>query len=302
MVVNPLWAPLGAARFLKMVDSGFYDRIATYRVVPGFIVQFGIPYTPASPQAWPQIKDDPNVGVQCPVFKRGMLAFAGYAANTRTTQVFISFEDDPNLGTNAWDNPFGIVTSGMDVVDRLYSGYGDLSAFGGRAPDPTRMQNQGGAFLRSEFPLMDYFTSCSRLPQAPVMPVKGKGMARPASCNGANPNAAAPAGPLPRCSKDFCGSGIGYTGAAVCLCHENCLFPGSDLPCCLGFAEVCPAEYARGPAAPASPAIPASPAFPAIPASPTFPAIPASPAFPAIPAAKAKAKRGKRVAKKAVIG
>jgi len=92
----------------------------------------------------------------------------------------------------------------------FHQGYGDLTAFGGRAPDPTRMQNQGAAFLRSEFPLIDYFNSCSRLPVAPAMPKKAGGMARP--CGSAAPAA------LPKCSTDFCGSGIGFTGSSYDRC------------------------------------------------------------------------------------
>lgn len=241
LVVNPSWAPLGAARFLDMVDTGFFDRIATFRVVPGFLAQFGIPFTKTT-KTWPAIRDDPNVGVQNPVFKRGMIAFAGSGPNTRTTQLFIGYQDDTmSLGKSAWDNPFGIVTQGMNVVDNFYSGYGDLTAFGGSAPDPTRIQNEGGAFLPREYPRMDYINSCARttarLGSAAPTPV---GMA---------PRVAAPTvASLPACTSDFCGSGIGFSGKAVCLCHQNCLFPSSDTPCCPSFKQVCPSQYALGPA------------------------------------------------------
>jgi cyclophilin family peptidyl-prolyl cis-trans isomerase len=244
LVVNPSWAPLGAARYLEMVDSGFFDRIAAYRVVPGFLAQFGIPFTKT--RTWPAIRDDPNVGVQNPVFKRGMIAFAGSGPNTRTTQLFIGYEDDTmSLGKNAWDNPFGILTQGMEVIDRFYSGYGDLAPFGGTAPDPTRMANEGGAFLLREKPNLDYITSCART----TAPRPGAAARLP---GGAGPRVTPAAAPLPPCTPSFCGSGIGFSGKAVCLCHENCLFAPNDTPCCPSFQQVCPAEYALGPARPAA--------------------------------------------------
>jgi len=235
--VNPSWAPLGAARFLNMVDTGFFDRIAVFRVVPGFLAQFGIPFTPG--RVWPAIQDDPNVGVANPVFKRGMIAFAGSGPNTRTTQLFIGYQDDTqSLGRSAWDTPFGIVVQGMSTVDDFYSGYGDLSAFGGNAPDPTRLANQGGSFLAAAYPRLDYITSCARTVAPPLSP------AGPAPASGLGPRATS----LPSCTPSFCGSGIGFTGTAVCLCHQNCLFPGSTIPCCNSFQQECPAQYALGPA------------------------------------------------------
>lgn len=241
LMINPSWGPIGAARFLEMVDTGFFDRIAAYRVVPGFLAQFGIPYT--NTKKWPDIRDDPNIGVQYPLFKRGMIAFAGYAPNTRGTEAFIGYQDTANLGRSAWGNPFGIVTSGMDVIDRFYSGYGDLTQFGGHAPDPTRMANEGGAFLKTEYPMLDYITSCSR--------ASGGANSRLAT-GGAGPRTSLPAPalataePLPSCTASFCGSGIGFDGTAKCLCHENCLLPSSPTPCCPGFQAACPAQYALG--------------------------------------------------------
>jgi len=177
LVINPSWAPLGAQRFLEMVDTGFFDKIAAYRVVPGFLVGFGVPFT--NTKTWSDIKDDPNVGVQYPVFKRGMLAFAGYAANTRGTEAFISYEDSTNLGRSAWGNPFGIVTSGMDVLDQFYSGYGDLAQFGGHAPDPNKIKTEGGKFLKKEFPLLDYINSCARVASSSGKGKKGAAVVSP---------------------------------------------------------------------------------------------------------------------------
>jgi cyclophilin family peptidyl-prolyl cis-trans isomerase len=230
-----------------MVDTGFFDRIAAYRVVPGFLVGFGVPFT--NTKKWPDIKDDPNVGIQNPVFKRGMIAFAGYAPNTRGTEAFISYQDSTSLGRSAWGNPFGIVTSGMDVLDKFYSGYGDLAQFGGNAPDPNRIKTEGGGFLQKEYPNLDYITSCARVT---TNKAGGKGLGAPqTTTTTSSPLPAAPPAapatlPMPTCSADFCGSGIGWDGKAVCLCHQNCLMPSTDLPCCLGFKEQCPAVYALG--------------------------------------------------------
>jgi cyclophilin family peptidyl-prolyl cis-trans isomerase len=268
LVINPSWAPLGAARFLDMVDTGFFDRIAAYRVVPGFLVGFGVPFT--TTKTWPEIKDDPNIGVQYPLFKRGMLAFAGYAANTRSTEAFIGYQDTANLGRSAWGNPFGIVTSGMEVLDKFYSGYGDLTQFGGQAPDPIRMGREGGAFLLREYPKLDYITSCARTsasstPSSSRLATSGAGPKSPAAPIVSSPAAPVVSSPaLPPCTSSFCGSGVGFApGVTLCLCHENCLLYPTAPPCCPSFKEVCPTQYARGPAPVAATATAASAKAPA---------------------------------------
>jgi len=193
-------------------------------------VQFGIPWTPT--KAWPDIQDDPNVGVQYPLFKRGMIAFAGYAPNTRGTEAFISYQDTQNLGRSAWGQPFGIVTHGMDTLDKFYSGYGDLTSFGGSAPDPSQMYAQGCQYLLTAYPKLDYITSCHRTSTA-----HGPALAPQAPR------------PVPVCSAHYCGSGLArqdQPGVAVCLCHHNCMLGDSSLPCCASFQQACPAEYALG--------------------------------------------------------
>lgn len=103
-----------------------------------------------------QILDDPNLhkGI-----KRGYLSFAGGGANTRSTQLFIAFEDLDFLGNEPWETPFGKVTEGYDTLDALYKGYGDIPPFG-KGPDQQKIHNRGNAYLRENFPLVDYILSC----------------------------------------------------------------------------------------------------------------------------------------------
>uniref|UniRef100_A0A7S1T0Y9 peptidylprolyl isomerase n=1 Tax=Tetraselmis chuii TaxID=63592 RepID=A0A7S1T0Y9_9CHLO len=163
--VHPEWAPLGAARFLELVESGFFVDVALFRVVPNFLVQFGIAADPEVTKKWQSkgnIMDDPSIGT--PV-KRGTIAFAGSGQNSRTTQMWIAFQDSAHLGKAFWETPFAQVTEGMDVVDRFYSGYGDMEAFGGHCPDSGKMSTLGNSYVKKEFPQMDYITSCRVLGQ-----------------------------------------------------------------------------------------------------------------------------------------
>jgi peptidyl-prolyl cis-trans isomerase A (cyclophilin A) len=147
--VNRAWAPLGADRFYNLVKHGYFNDAAFFRVVPGFVVQFGLSADPAVNRAWhaANIKDDPVKQSNRP----GTITFATAGPNTRTTQLFI------NLGNNAGlDNqgfaPFGLVTSGMDVVQKIYSGYGER-------PDQGQITNQGKAYLEKNFPNLDTIQS-----------------------------------------------------------------------------------------------------------------------------------------------
>ncbi|MDB4962578.1 MAG: peptidyl-prolyl cis-trans isomerase cyclophilin type [Myxococcales bacterium] len=148
--VNPSWAPNGAARFRELVEAGFYNDARFFRVVRGFVVQFGINGTPATNAMWSNrtIPDDPVVRSNT----RGYVTFAQSSApNSRTTQLFV------NLGNNARLDgmrfaPFAVVISGMDVVDRLNAEYGE-------APDQTQISEQGNAYLNANFPRLDYIVS-----------------------------------------------------------------------------------------------------------------------------------------------
>ena len=150
------WAPQGADRFYNLVKNGFYDGVRFFRVIPGFMVQFGINGDPALNTAWraARIPDDPVKQSN----KRGFVTFAMGGPNSRTTQVFINFADNSNLD-NVPDNkfaPFGQVTGGgMAVVDKINGEYGE-GAPRGRGPDQGRVQTEGNAYLMKDFPKLDH--------------------------------------------------------------------------------------------------------------------------------------------------
>ncbi len=146
------WAPLGADRFYNLVKNGFYDNDRFFRVIAGFMVQFGINGDPKVSAVWREarIKDDPVRQAN----QRGYISFATAGPNTRTTQVFINFGDNRALDRMGFA-PFGRVVSGMDAVDALYSGYGE-GAPSGNGPDQQRVQSQGNAYLTKDFAKLDY--------------------------------------------------------------------------------------------------------------------------------------------------
>ncbi len=146
------WAPNGADRFYNLVKNGFYDDTRFFRVVSGFMVQFGINGDPKVSAQWrtATIKDDPVKQSN----RRGFITFATSGPDSRTSQVFINFADNNGLDGQGF-SPFGQVTTGMNVVDALYSGYGE-GAPRGRGPDQGRIQREGNAYLTKEFPNMDY--------------------------------------------------------------------------------------------------------------------------------------------------
>src|ERR1044072_3185644 len=145
-------APKGAHRFSNLVKNGFYDNARFFRVVSGFMVQFGIHGDPGIMARWrtAQIGDDPVTQSNT----RGMITFATAGPNTRTSQVFINFGDNSQLDKMGFA-PFGRVVSGMNVVDAINAEYGE-GAPRGRGPDQSRIQNEGNAYLSKDFPQMDY--------------------------------------------------------------------------------------------------------------------------------------------------
>jgi peptidyl-prolyl cis-trans isomerase A (cyclophilin A) len=154
--VNRAWAPLGADRFYNLVKHGYFTDAAFFRVVPGFIVQFGLSANPAVNKVWAKanIKDDPVTQSNKP----GTLTFATAGPNTRTTQLFINFGNNAPLDGQGFA-PFGLVTSGMDVVKQIYSGYGE-------APDQGAITSQGKAYLDKSFPKLDSIKSATIVPAA----------------------------------------------------------------------------------------------------------------------------------------
>jgi len=150
--VTRAWAPKGADRFYNLVKNGFYDNVRFFRVISGFMVQFGINGDPGVMARWrgAQISDDPVTQSN----KRGMVTFAMAGPNTRTSQVFINFNDNSQLDQSGFA-PFGRVVSGMNVVDAINAEYGE-GAPRGRGPDQSRMQSEGNAYLAKDFPRLDY--------------------------------------------------------------------------------------------------------------------------------------------------
>ena len=150
--VHREWAPNGADRFYSLVANGFYDGVQFFRVVEGFMAQFGIHGDPAVSTLWQGagIMDDSVVESNT----RGSVAFAMRGVpNSRTTQLFINFVDNVNLDDMGFA-PFGQIVEGMDVVDQLYSGYGE-GAPSGAGPDQGRIQTEGNEYLTEDFPDLD---------------------------------------------------------------------------------------------------------------------------------------------------
>jgi cyclophilin family peptidyl-prolyl cis-trans isomerase len=147
------WAPRGADRFYNLVKMGFFDDVRFFRVIDGFMCQFGIHGDPDVNTAWREatIKDDPVVQTNV----RGFVTYAKTGEpDSRTTQLFISFGDNSNLDPMGFA-PFGQVIEGMEIVDKLYKGYGE-GAPRGEGPDQGRLQTEGNAYLATDFPELDY--------------------------------------------------------------------------------------------------------------------------------------------------
>lgn len=152
--VTRAWAPLGADRFYNLVKNGFFDGTRFFRVLPGFVVQFGLSGNPMVSARWhtASIPDDPVEQHNT----RGTITFATAGPNTRTTQLFINFGDNLNLDSQGFA-PFGKVVDGMNVVDRIYSGYGER-------PDQGMIESQGNAYLASQFPRLDSIARATIVP------------------------------------------------------------------------------------------------------------------------------------------
>ena len=158
--VHREWAPLGADRFFNLVKAGFYDDTRIYRVLQGFMAQFGLSGDPYVNAAWKSqyIVDDPVLQTN----SRGRVAFAKGGVHTRTVEVFISFKDNPALDDDGFA-PFGEVIEGMDVVDSFHAAYGDGPPRGD-GPYAAMAQARGNEYLDDEFPEL------TRIVRATIVP------------------------------------------------------------------------------------------------------------------------------------
>ena len=146
------WAPKGADRFYNLVKNGYYDDCRFFRVIAGFMAQFGINGDPKVNTAWSNARIRDDVAKQSNL--RGFVTYAMAGPNTRTTQLFINYADNSRLDGQGF-SPFGKVISGMDVVDGFYSAYGE-GAPRGAGPAQNLVQSQGNEYLEKEFPNLDY--------------------------------------------------------------------------------------------------------------------------------------------------
>jgi peptidyl-prolyl cis-trans isomerase A (cyclophilin A) len=167
--VHPSWAPLGAQRFMNMVEDGFFStNVALFRALKGFLVQFGLAGDPAVQRKYNSmgtLKDDPSWLPLGPSgrelngikrFQRGYLAYAGGGNNSRGTQLIMAFQDNAFLaGGSPWEVPFGqlIGDESFSTLSQIYTGYGE-------SPEQGKIQNKGNDYLKKEFPLLDYISQC----------------------------------------------------------------------------------------------------------------------------------------------
>ncbi|MBV6431923.1 MAG: hypothetical protein IANPNBLG_02056 [Bryobacteraceae bacterium] len=144
------WAPLGAERFHELVKDNYFDGARFFRVVPNFVVQFGLAANPAKTKKWDHaIKDDPVIRTN----KLGSITFATAGPNTRTSQLFINTRSNQMLDDQGFA-PFGEVTEGMDAVMHIYAGYGEQ-------PDQGAITSQGNGYLTANFPKLDYIRTAT---------------------------------------------------------------------------------------------------------------------------------------------
>lgn len=159
MEVNRNWAPRGADRVYELVQEKFYDGSRFYRVVKGFIVQFGISGDPKQSELWSQLKlpDDPVMQKNA----RGSVSFAKSGPGSRTTQLFINLKDNSRQLDGNNFAPVGRIVKGMDVVDSLYAGYGEVQNLRGAGPDAQRLEAVGEEYLERSFPRLDKINSAT---------------------------------------------------------------------------------------------------------------------------------------------
>lgn len=154
------WAPLGAERFLQLVETGFFSQVPFFRVVKGFLTQFGIPPPSEVRKHWREagpIKDDPTQHRQ---ILRGYLSFAGSGPDSRDSSLFIANADSDWLGKSPWEVPLGRVIEGMEVIDALNDEYGEIHPFNKDGIAQGKIWEDVD-YLKREFPNVDYFVDCA---------------------------------------------------------------------------------------------------------------------------------------------
>jgi peptidyl-prolyl cis-trans isomerase A (cyclophilin A) len=154
------WAPRGADRFHELVRMRYFDQGRFFRVVPGFIAQFGVHRDFNVHGSWREffIVDDPYKEKNT----RGTLAFAMSGPNTRATEIFINLADNPALDAQGFV-PFAKVVEGMQAVDKFYSGYGEMRPKG-KFIEPSRVEGETNEYLVQRFPKLDYISRIQFLP------------------------------------------------------------------------------------------------------------------------------------------
>jgi peptidyl-prolyl cis-trans isomerase A (cyclophilin A) len=159
--VTRAWAPNGADRFYELVNNGFYDETRFFRVLPGFVVQWGISGNPEASAIWrdASIPDDPVEESNT----AGTVSYAMRGPGTRTTQVFINLVDNSASLDARGFAPFGRVTEGMEIVEQLYAGYGEGPP-DGSGPYQERLLEEGNAYLEEFFGDLDYVKKASVIP------------------------------------------------------------------------------------------------------------------------------------------
>lgn len=160
------WSPNGYERATALFQKGFFDHSHFFRVVPKFLVQFGISYSEDKSLqqfAHTPIPDDLPPSPKIP-FKRGTMSFAGNGPNSRTSQMFISYGENEGLGRELWETPFGEVIEGMEHIEELYS-YGDMPPWG-KGPVQQKIHNDPN-YIPNEFPLLDKFENCQVIVNRP---------------------------------------------------------------------------------------------------------------------------------------
>jgi peptidyl-prolyl cis-trans isomerase A (cyclophilin A) len=157
--VHSDWASYGSARFYELTKKGFYDNNRFFRVVRGFVVQFGINGDPAVNRDWMN-SGIPDEGPKQPN-ERGTVAFAkSQLPNSRTTQLFINLADNSHMLDPKGFAPIGKVVSGMDTVDNIYAGYGEMAPRGS-GPDANQIEIEGNSYLTGKFPHLDYIKAAT---------------------------------------------------------------------------------------------------------------------------------------------